>query len=95
MAEGNDVSELKLSRDGISLKSATLNTLLTLIAALAGVGSLVLLLQHQQDMREANLAFVSAVKDQTAAIKEQTKVAREANCLIIVKDPEQCRRIAQ
>lgn len=37
---------------------------------------------HEQETKEAGQAFVSAIKDQTAAVREQTTVQREQNCLM-------------
>lgn len=76
-----------------TLKSTSINTIITLFAAI-GVGVLVWQgFVHSQDTRDASAAFVGAIKEQTVAIKEQTSVQREANCLTIFKDPANCQRI--
>lgn len=84
-----------------SLKSQSMNTLITLLVAV-GVGVLVWQgFTHSQESRDAGVAFVAAIKEQTAAIKDQTSAAREGNCLSRFSDAEKrdkadfCRQIAR
>lgn len=91
----SEVSEVAVDAKNLtaSIKSVSINTLLTVLCAI-GIGVLVWQgYTHSQDSRDASAAFVAAIKEQTTAIKEQTAVQREANCLVIFKDPANCSRI--
>ena len=90
---GADV-ELNLAGQKVNLRNVkSLNTILTLVAAIAACFGVYLLIQHQAEAKEAGQSFVGALKEQTKAIQEQTAVQREGNCLLVFKDAEQCRRI--
>lgn len=90
---GADV-DLKLAGQEVKLRNVkSLNTILTLVAAVAASFGVYLLIQHQAEAKEAGQSFVGALKEQTKAIQEQTAVQREGNCLLVFKDPEQCRRM--
>lgn len=78
----------------------SINTILTLVAAAAASFGVYLAIQHQADAKETGQSFVGAIKEQTKALQDQTKeiqqqtaVQREGNCLMVFKDPEQCRRL--
>lgn len=93
-----DVAELQVGKEGLSLKSASLNTLLTLFTAL-GVAALgVAFYGHVGDSKAANDTMVSVMKELTQAQRESTAVAREQNCLIAMpidkRDPDLCRRVS-
>jgi hypothetical protein len=82
-----------------TLKSLSLNTLLTLIGVVGVVAVSVLMWTHLGESKESSAAMVGALRELTAAQKDQTMVAREQNCLISLpqdrRDPELCRRIAR
>lgn len=64
------------------IKGTDVNNLLTILI-FAGVLLLIYAMwAHTGDARDANIAFVSAVKEQTVAVKDQTIAAREQNCLL-------------
>jgi uncharacterized protein HemX len=94
--DNNNGADVKLELGGqkIALRNVkSLNTILTLVAAIAASFGVYLLIQHQAEAKEAGTNFVGALKEQTRAIQEQTAVQREGNCLMVIKDPEHCRRI--
>jgi hypothetical protein len=96
MAE-EKVSEVdaEIAGQKLTIKSASLGTIATVVG-LVGVGVLVWQgYTHSQESRDASAAFVSAIKEQTVAMKDQTAVQREANCLVVFKDSEQCRRFSR
>ena len=84
MADQQQVEEIsaKIAGQEINLKSLHMNTLLTGIGALFAGVCAVGLYFHIQHEDSANLAFIGALKEQTTAIKEQTQVGREQNCLM-------------
>lgn len=95
--EAPETGELsaKVAGQELNLKGVSLNTIAT-VATLVAVGVLLYIaFAHAQDSRDASSAFVGAIKEQTTAIKEATQVQREGNCLLVVKDAEQCRRITR
>lgn len=62
--------------------SGPVNTLFTVLTFFV-VGLLAYgLYTHDQNSKETALAFVGALKEQTAAMKDGTAVAREQNCLL-------------
>lgn len=88
--------DLKLAGQEIRLRNVkNLNTLLTLIGAIAACFAVYLLMQHQVEAKDAGMNFVAALKEQTRAIQENTAVQREGMCLQYFKDAEQCRRITR
>jgi uncharacterized protein HemX len=90
---GADVN-LELAGQKVALRNVkSLNTILTLVAAISACFAVYLLIQHQAEAKEAGVNFVGALKEQTRAIQEQTAVQREGNCLAVIKDQEHCRRI--
>lgn len=96
---GADVN-LEIAGQKVNLRNIkSLNTFLTLVAALASSFGVYLLVEHQNQSRDASRVFIEAVKEQTVVMKEQTSVAREQNCLIAMpmdrRDPEFCKRIAR
>ena len=76
------IEEVSISKEGISLKSVTLNTLLTLLTAVGVAVISVLLWGHQQDTRQNQDSLASVLKEQTAAIREQIAVQRENTCML-------------
>ena len=95
-SEVNADVDLKLAGQEIRLRNVkSFNTIVSLVAAVASCFGIYLLMEHQAQTKEAGKEFVTAIKEQTKAIQEQTVVAREGNCLQVFKDPEQCRRITR
>jgi len=101
---GEQVEEVsgEIAGQKFTLKSLSLNTLLTLLGVIGVVVCCVLLYTHLGDSKDANAAFVGAIKDLTAAQKEQTSVAREGNCWSYLntlpqdrRDPTLCQRISR
>lgn len=92
-----EVQELSITREGISLKSVAVNTILTLAIAL-GVGYMIFeirvttqaLADHKIDAAQAGKAFVEAIKEQTIAIREGNNELKLQNCL--TKFPESERK---
>lgn len=96
MSEGEvKIQELdaEIAGQKFKLTGANMNTLFTVLGFVVGCLCLYALWTHTNDAREASRAFVEAVKEQTAALKDQTATLRESNCLAVIKDPEQCRRL--
>src|SRR5688572_7348554 len=85
----------KVAGQELALKGVSINTIATVVTLIAVGVLLYIAFSHAQDSRDAGAAFVGAIKEQTTAIKEATQVQREGNCLAVVKDPEQCRRITR
>ena len=75
--------ELDAEIGGQKLKySGPINTLFTVLTFFV-VGLIAYgLYIHDQNSKETALAFVGALKEQTIAMKEQTAVGREQNCLL-------------
>lgn len=72
----------------LSLKSVALNTLAT-VATLIAVGVLLTITWiHHTDGREGRNEFISALKEQTAAQRENAALQREQNCLFKFKPEE-------
>lgn len=98
--EEEKVQELTISKDGISLKSVTVNTVITLATAF-GVGfTAIAIHEHKTEAKEANSLFVGAVREQTTAMREATTVQRENNCLQSYQGPAQekasfCRTVSR
>lgn len=96
---GADI-DVKVAGQEVSVKNVkSLNTIVTLLTfVLVSVGAYVLY-QHQQDGRDATRDFVTAIKEQTQAIRDGAKLQREQNCLMALpqdrRDPELCRRLSQ
>lgn len=97
MSDGQNVEELdaQIAGQRLTLKNAPVNTILTVATFVLVILIAYVLYGHQQDARDANAAFVSAVKEQTGAVKEQTIALREQNCLQRRVDPETCRQLAR
>lgn len=94
---GEQTEELQVDAKNLTatIKSASLNTVVSVLAAI-GVGVLVWQgYTHSQDSRDASKAFVEAIKEQTVAIKDQTSAVRESNCLAVFKDPANCQRMTR
>jgi hypothetical protein len=92
MPPEQEMHELNVTKEGLSLKSTELNTIATvvtlaLVLVIAYVGY-----QHDAKSSERDGAFISAIKEQTGAIKEQTQVAREQNCLMRFDQKERTER---
>ena len=77
----------------LKISGANLNTLFTVLGFLVGCMCLYALWNHTNDSRDAAKAFADAVREQTVAVKEQTSELRFQNCLALLKDSEQCRRL--
>ena len=94
------IQELTISKDGISLKSVTVNTVITLATAF-GVGFTAYAIhEHRTEARESSALFVGAVREQTTAMREATTVQRENNCLQSYQGPPQekasfCRTVSR
>ena len=99
MTEETGELAAKIGGQEVSLKGVSINTIATVLTLLLVILVGYVLYAHQQDTRDASVAFVGALKEQTVAIKEQTVVAREQNCLISMpaaqRDPELCRRLSK
>lgn len=84
--------ELNLSKDGINIKSFQMNTLLTFVAVVFSGAALAGIWFHMNETRETGAMFISALKEQTIAIRDQTQVAREQNCLMRFDQKERLER---
>jgi hypothetical protein len=95
------VEELNLSKTGLSIKSFQMNTLLTFVGVVFAGACAVALWFHMGETKDASSAFVHALKEQTIAMKDQTQVAREQNCLMRFDQRERqeradfCRQITR
>ena len=79
MAEEADELEVKTPAGSIRARGTDI------IALIAMVGIVLIaysLWEHKAEAREANVAFVSAVKEMSAAQKEQVKIMRLQACII-------------
>lgn len=76
------ISELSISRDGISLKSVTINTLFTLAAAIGAWGAAYLVWEHKTETAQASAAFIKALGEQTQATRDQAAAMREQTCIL-------------
>lgn len=91
---GADV-DLKLAGQEIRLKNVkSLNTILTLVGAIAACFAVYLLMQHQVEAKEGG-------KDLAAAMKEVAQAAREQTCIMRfeqkdrVQNADFCKQIAR
>lgn len=78
-----------------SITGTNLNTLFTIAGFIVTALIAWVLWSHTGDSKDANRAFVEAVKEQTVAMKDATVVQRELNCLMGKAAPEFCRRISR
>ncbi len=82
MADDKGDLDAEIAGQKLSLKNVSINTIAT-VATLMVVSVLMYGgLQHVQEAREASAAFVAAIKDQTAASREQTGVMKEQVCML-------------
>lgn len=85
---GADV-ELELGGQKVNLRNVkSLNTLATvatlMVVVLIAYGGYM----HTQETKEGSQAFVGAIKEQTTALREQTQVMKENNCIQTYRGPE-------
>lgn len=95
MADENTIdAEVKTPWGVFGGKNMALNTLVTIgilvVTSVIAYGLYV----HDQSAKENGAAFVSAIKEQTVAMREGTAVAREQNCLLKF-DPAQRQQNAE
>lgn len=81
----------KIAGQELDMKNLPVNMIFTILGVV-GIGILIWQgIVHAQDSKETGAAFVMAVKEQTAAIKEQTRAQWEQNCLMrFPKAPDLC-----
>lgn len=94
------VEKLSVSKEGLSLESASLNTILTMLAVAGIVGLGVWFYKHDQNSTEAQKTMVVAVEKMAAAMLEANAIHRETNCLMGYNGPpaeraDFCRRLRQ
>lgn len=79
--KGVDVSateaqdQVQIGRDGIKVQGRDINLFFTVAGAIAAVVTAALLWNHGVDTRDASNALVSALKEQTQALRENTCAA--------------------
>lgn len=97
---GEQTVDLQLIGQKVKISGHDVNLIVTVLSAI-GIAVLVwIAVGHQQDAREASAAFVAAIKEQTAAQREQIIVMREANCLQSYQGPPAekspfCKQVAR
>ena len=83
--EGQEL-HAKVAGQELDLKNVPLNTIATIatliVIAGAAAGGYFWADAHSKETRDASKVFVEAIKDQTAAIRSATVVAKEQNCLL-------------
>jgi hypothetical protein len=72
----------------ISLKNMSLNTMATVITLILIILLIYILYMHQQDSKEGNREFVSALREQTTAIRDGTSAQREQTCILKFSEQE-------
>lgn len=97
-----EAHELKLDAKNLtaSLKSQSLNTIITFATLILVSVIAYALWTHAEEARTSSSLFVGAVREQTTAMREATTVQRENNCLQSYQGPPQekasfCRTVSR
>jgi hypothetical protein len=85
---GPGVAELSVGKEGLSLKSAELNTVITLFCAIGIAATAAFTWMHMKDADKTSALMVEALHDLTVATRAQTSAQLEQNCLFQYKQED-------